>query len=139
LYHSDSLLGFIEGNADYEVPVFAYNTADALSAGGLLGFSDDNWRDGTQSFVFDFLSAFLRSIGYGFSITTIHEVGHHLGMSHPHDGYDDQVNIISVPPTSSIRLGRRRIEHGDRLPGLERRLQPIRSRQHEPVYDRGLH
>jgi hypothetical protein len=88
LYHNDQINQFIEGDADYEVPVFLYNTPDALSAGGLLGFADDNWRDGTQSFVFGFLAPSLRSLGYGFTSTTIHEVGHHLGMSHPHDGYD---------------------------------------------------
>lgn len=27
-------------------------------------------------------------MGYGFTTTTIHEFGHHIGMSHPHDGYD---------------------------------------------------
>jgi hypothetical protein len=88
LYHDDHLTEFIEGDPDYEVPVFLYNTTDALSAGGLLGFADDNWRDGTQSYVFGFLAPFLRTLGYGLTTTSIHEVGHHLGMSHPHDGFD---------------------------------------------------
>jgi hypothetical protein len=93
LYHNDHILQFVEGNQDYEVPVFLYNTPDALSAGGLLGFADDNWRDGTQSYVFGFLAPFLRAAGYGFTTTSIHEVGHHLGMSHPHDGYDSQQDV----------------------------------------------
>jgi hypothetical protein len=92
LYHGDHLLQFLEGNGEYEVPVFNYNTPSALS-GGLLGFADDNWRDGTQSFVFGFLSPAIRNAGYGFSTTTAHEVGHHLGMSHPHDGYDSELDI----------------------------------------------
>jgi hypothetical protein len=93
LYHSDHLLQYLEGDGDYEVPVFAYNTTDDLT-GGLLGFADDNWTDGTQSYVFAFLSPFLRNVaGYGFTTTTIHEVGHHLGMSHPHDGYDWELDI----------------------------------------------
>jgi hypothetical protein len=93
LYHSDLLNQFIEGDADYEVPVFNYYATVPKGVGGLLGFADDNWRDGTQSFVFGFLNAQLRAAGYGFTITTIHEVGHHLGMSHPHDGYDFEQNI----------------------------------------------
>jgi hypothetical protein len=93
LYHNDHLNEFIEGDRDYEVPVFLYNTPDALSAGGLLGFADDNWRDGTQSYVFGFLAPFLKAAGYGFTTTSIHEVGHHLGMSHPHDGYDSAQDI----------------------------------------------
>lgn len=96
LYHGDRLMQFLEGNGDYEVPVFNYNTPSALS-GGLLGFADDNWRDGTQSFVFGFLSPALRDAGYGFSTTTTHEVGHHLGMSHPHDGYDSELDIDYGP------------------------------------------
>jgi len=93
LYHNDHLTQFIEGDDDYEVPVFLYNATDQLSAGGLLGFADDNWRDGTQSFVFEFDAPFLRAAGYGFTTTSIHEVGHHLGMSHPHDGYDSQLKL----------------------------------------------
>jgi hypothetical protein len=90
LFHNDQINQFIDGDAEYEVPVFLYNTPNALSAGGLLGFADDNWRDGTQSYVFGFLAPLLRAAGYGFTSTTIHEVGHHLGISHPHDGYDTE-------------------------------------------------
>ena len=43
------------GRVDYELPNFNYATTDELSA-GLLGFADDNYRTGTQSFVFNFLS-----------------------------------------------------------------------------------
>jgi hypothetical protein len=80
------------GSADYVAPIFAFNTtADNLgSQYGLLGFADDNWVDGTQSYVFEFDTADYRSSGYGFSTTTIHEAGHHFGLSHPHDGYDSE-------------------------------------------------
>lgn len=78
---------------DYVVPVFAFNTTDANHATGLLGFADDNWTDGTQSYVFQFDTPFFRSLGYGFSNTTIHEVGHHIGLSHPHDGYDAELDL----------------------------------------------
>ncbi len=60
---------------------------------GLLGFADDNWIDGTPSYVFQFDSPYYRSIGYGFTQTTIHEGGHHFGLSHPHDGYDSEWDI----------------------------------------------
>lgn len=96
LYHDRQLLQFIEGDADYEVPVFGYFLPDEL-VGGLLGFADDNWRDGTQSYVFGFLSPGLMSLGYGFTSTLIHEVGHHLGMSHPHDGYDSETGTDYGP------------------------------------------
>ncbi len=56
LYHTDHLMQFLDGEPDYEVPVFDYSIPDALDTGGLLGFADDNWADGTQSFVFTFVS-----------------------------------------------------------------------------------
>jgi hypothetical protein len=96
LYHSDHLLQYLEGHGDYEIPIFNYNVTDQLTS-GLLGFANDNWSDGTQSYVFGFLSPFLRSLGYGFTVTTIHEVGHHVGMSHPHDGYDYEKDIDYGP------------------------------------------
>ena len=36
---------------------------------GLLGFADDNWVDGTQSFVFAFDADDYRDLGYGFTAT----------------------------------------------------------------------
>jgi hypothetical protein len=84
---------------DYVTGVHAFNTtaANLGSQFGLLGYADDNWVNGTQSYVFEFGSAEYRSFGYGFSSTTVHEVGHHLGMSHPHDGYDSEYGIDYGP------------------------------------------
>jgi hypothetical protein len=80
------------GPRDYVGEVFAYSTtADSLgSMFGLLGFADDNWVDGTQTYEFVFGSSAYRELGYGLSSTVIHEFGHHIGMSHPHDGYDSE-------------------------------------------------
>lgn len=77
---------------DYVAPVFSFNTTEAALGAqfGLLGFADDNWVDGTQSFVFAFGAQAYRDLGYGFTGTVIHEVGHHIGLSHPHDGYDSE-------------------------------------------------
>ncbi|HEY0285337.1 MAG TPA: hypothetical protein VGC23_08110, partial [Vicinamibacterales bacterium] len=80
---------------DYVGEIFAYNATDA-SMGvqfGLLGFADDNWVDGTQTFVFAFGADIYRDSGFGFTATVIHEVGHHIGMSHPHDGYDSELAL----------------------------------------------
>jgi hypothetical protein len=84
---------------DYVAGFFAYNTTDANLGyqAGLLGFADDNWIDGTPSYVFEFDSPGYRASGYGFTTTTIHEGGHHFGMSHPHDGYDYEYGIDYGP------------------------------------------
>jgi hypothetical protein len=83
------------GRVDYELPNFNYATTDDLTV-GLLGFADDNWRTGTQSFVFNFISPGIAE-NYGLTTTIIHEDGHHLGMSHPHDGYDSATGVDYEP------------------------------------------
>ena len=83
---------------DYVGEVFAYNTTgDVGDANGLLGVADDNWVDGTQKFIYAFDWADVRDAGYGFSTTTVHEFGHTLGMSHPHDGVDSLTNLDYGP------------------------------------------
>ncbi len=84
---------------NYVVPVFNFNTTEEGmgSEFGLLGFADDNWVDGTQTFVFAFGADAYRDLGFGFTGTIIHEVGHHIGMSHPHDGYDSELDLDYGP------------------------------------------
>jgi hypothetical protein len=84
---------------DYVAPVFALNTTEAALGEqfGLLGFADDNWVDGTQTFVFAFDAEAYREVGYGFTGTVIHEVGHHIGMAHPHDGFDPEDGVDFGP------------------------------------------
>ena len=97
LYFNDHLIQFLEGDAGYEVPIFAFNATDDLFT-CCLGYADDDWATGTQSFVFGFDSPSVRDVsGYGFTTTFIHETGHHLGMSHPHDGYDYEADIDFGP------------------------------------------
>jgi hypothetical protein len=87
LYHAFHRERFTDGGGQYEATVFHFAN-DFPAGGGLLGYSDDNWLDGTQSSVFAFVNPLVVELGYGLSTTDIHEVGHHAGMSHPHDGYD---------------------------------------------------
>jgi hypothetical protein len=68
------------GRVDYELPNFNYATTDDP---GLLGFADDNWRTGTQSFVFNFVYPTAVELGYGLTTTIIHEDGHPLGHEPP--------------------------------------------------------
>ena len=76
--------------ADTVIPVFTYHATDRMlgNQSGLLGYADDNWIDGTPSYMFLFHTALYRLFGFGISAVTVHEVGHHIGLSHPHDGYD---------------------------------------------------
>lgn len=74
----------------YEAPAFNYATDDEAP---FLGYSDDNWVDGTQSFVYAFISPSIVKRGYGLTTTQIHEYAHHFGMSHPHDGFDWETGV----------------------------------------------
>ncbi len=85
------------GPQDYVAAVFGFNGALKNLGGVPLGFADDNWRDGTQSYVFMFTGPEIRSAGYGFTTTAIHELGHHYGLSHPHDGYDSASGVDYGP------------------------------------------
>ncbi|MFC0626972.1 hypothetical protein [Kribbella deserti] len=76
-----------QGKVDYELPIFNYAVGPGVDVPA-LGFADDNYVDGTQSYVFNFISPDVVASGYGLTTTIIHEVGHHLGLSHPHDGWD---------------------------------------------------
>jgi hypothetical protein len=80
------------GADDHVEAVLAFDTNDPGLA-GLLGFADDDWTTGAPSHVFMFDGADAREAGFGFTATGIHEVGHHLGLSHPHDGYDAEMRI----------------------------------------------
>jgi hypothetical protein len=79
--------------------VFSYSTtAEAMGAElGLLGFADDNWVNGLPTHEFIFGSSAYREVGFGFTSTIVHEFGHHIGMSHPHDGYDSEFGFDYAP------------------------------------------
>ncbi len=83
------------GTGDHVEAIFAFNTNDP-GLDGLLGYADDDWATGTPSHVFMFDGADVREAGFGFTATGVHEVGHHLGMSHPHDGYDAEMGVDFV-------------------------------------------
>ena len=83
------------GTVDYELPIFNY--ASGTDDPTPLGFADDNYVDGTQTYVFNFVSPGIVDAGYGLSTTMIHEVGHHVSLSHPHDGYDSAQGVDYGP------------------------------------------
>ncbi|MFN2469912.1 MAG: ABC transporter substrate-binding protein, partial [Gaiellaceae bacterium] len=86
LYAALNRSTFVDGGGEYEA--LFQNYASEGTEATPLGFADDNWIDGTQSFVFNFVDPGIVQAGYGLTTTQIHEGGHHWGMSHPHDGWD---------------------------------------------------
>lgn len=85
-----------QGKVDYEIPLFNYAVGEGVDVPA-LGFADDDYVTGDQTYVFSFISPDVVESGYGLTTTQIHEVGHHLGMSHPHDGYDSASGVDYAP------------------------------------------
>ena len=78
---------------DYVGKVASFNSPASAQL-GVAGLADDNWTDGTQWFMYAFSDAEYRKLGYGLTSITLHEFGHHLGLSHPHDGYDPELSEL---------------------------------------------
>jgi hypothetical protein len=74
---------------DYVGRVVSFNTAQESTV-GFVGLSDSNWIDGAQGLNYVFVGPGRRSQGYGVTNMAVHEFGHHIGLSHPHDGYDSE-------------------------------------------------
>jgi hypothetical protein len=89
LTNLDNLISF--DKKMYELPIASYVVSDDVPA-PFLGVADDDYRTGAQSFVYGIVTPELNQF-YGLTTTLIHEVGHHLALSHPHDGYDFENNI----------------------------------------------
>ena len=92
LYGADNLGGLLDDEQaarEYEAVLlnWAVKTVRGADLAPVLGFADDNYRDGTQSFIYSFISPDIAQ-NYGLTTTEIHEFGHHLNLSHPFDGFD---------------------------------------------------
>ena len=108
--HAQSRLGeVLEGDAAYEIPIFAYSLPAEVPL-PLLGVAEDDFK-GTQSVIQSMTQPFFpgdpNPYVYGLTDTTIHEVGHHIGLSHPHDGYDFEYRLDygAVGPFNFVWLG----------------------------------
>lgn len=77
----------------YNLPTYLFNDSDPETPNfGLLGQAVNDGVTGTQTMTLNFLTPDLNAAGYGFTDTAVHEGGHHLSQSHPHDGYDSERN-----------------------------------------------
>jgi len=109
LYLHDHELQYLDGDADYEVPVFSFFVPEDLAV-SFIGMADDNHIDGKQSsFTYIVRTPSLRTF-LGTTNSAIHEIGHHLGMSHPHDGFDyedfpSRIILEPVPDSYFIWAG----------------------------------
>ncbi|MHA0035985.1 hypothetical protein [Deinococcus sp. PESE-13] len=92
----------------YQLTNYLFNDTNAKTPNqGLLGQAISDGVTGTQTMTLDFLTPALNKAGYGFTDTAVHESGHHLSQSHPHDGYDSERYEDFGPsgPTNFVNVG----------------------------------
>jgi hypothetical protein len=88
VFQSRDVAQFADGGGEYEAVGLSFAMGgDLTELQTFLGYADDNWLDGTQSFTYNLVGPNVEGL-YGLTTTEIHEFGHHWGMSHPHDGFD---------------------------------------------------
>lgn len=82
------------------IPVAGYTVpSDAIpGAFNFQGVTDDDWSTGKPSYIYEFDTPIARvPFGVAYTHLTTHEVGHFVGLSHPHDAYDPTTAFDYVP------------------------------------------
>jgi hypothetical protein len=91
-YFDDHKYLYLERDRDYELPVYSLALSDPTPDQGypFIGFAPAMNADmPVPHAAFNlFWPDALTESGRGQTLTVVHEVGHHLGLSHPHDGFD---------------------------------------------------
>jgi hypothetical protein len=90
-FHDNYGAYFPQPGPNAVIPVVGYTVADNPAPRvGFQGETEDDWQTGTPSLIDEFDTAQVRTGPYGESYTdlTMHEAGHFVGLSHPHDGLD---------------------------------------------------
>lgn len=100
----DNQFKLVGDDADHHVPTLLFDTDD-IPAGSLAGLAAENLYDFeySQFMVLAFMDPLLwQDFGLGPAALLAHEAGHHLGLSHPHDGVDIDDGVIrSIVPTGA--------------------------------------
>jgi hypothetical protein len=100
VYFGDHLNQYLDG-VRYEVPVAVFDVPDSrLNPNGIRGLASSK-PPNIQSWTYAWLTDSERSFGYDDTATVLHEVGHHLGLSHVHDGFD-----VGLDQDVSVAMGR---------------------------------
>jgi hypothetical protein len=100
LYLTDHWLQFANPDNDHSIPTLVFEVPDEEAAEQFIAMAGRSFVDGSQSHVVSYWTPRLDEAGIGQTDTLVHEVGHHLGLSHPHDGIDTDLD----PETGLINV-----------------------------------
>ena len=113
---------FLDGTR-YEVPIMLFSTGRNRWAGiSFDGFSSDRPFTGIQQWVYAWDNPATREQFYPATSIVLHEIGHHLGLSHVHDGLDaatgaplhatDELGIMHLGDESATVMSYLPLRHG---------------------------
>ncbi len=88
VYLTSRLNQFVWTPAEHSVPVLLYEVPDEETHPVVIGIAEPDYRNGDQFNIAMFRSPSLTAAGYGQTDVLVHELGHHVGLAHPHDGLD---------------------------------------------------
>ncbi len=145
-YFTDHLFQFIDGAPDYELPIFQFNVSPPLNSPFFAGLAASNYMlpkfnptelpNTRQTFIFTSTTPlFNADFGHGHLLQ--HEVGHHLGFSHPFQGYRCLTETCGtgefVPfggnASTFFSFAGQYLDRRDVVRASQQRLQPLRARQ----------
>jgi len=94
-YFKNHVNQYWEGGPNHEIPIFLFNTTNADDNAVLVGLATS--EAGRQSVILDLTSSDIREF-QGTSYIAAHEIGHYLGLNHPHDnGVDWEAGTVLNP------------------------------------------
>jgi hypothetical protein len=108
-----------------QIPIAGFTvTDDPIATLGFYGYTDDDWSTGAPSYIYELDTPSERApggVGLAYTALTIHEGGHFMGLSHPHDGYDSNTGNDFNPTgaTDVAWLGDESASAMGYLPGVE--------------------
>jgi hypothetical protein len=96
VYFGDHRNQYLDG-VRYEAPIAVFDVpASRVVPGSIVGLASVS-PPNVQLWSYGWLSDYGRSFGYEDTSLVTHEVGHHLGLSHVHDGFDAGLDFDFVP------------------------------------------
>lgn len=96
LYLTDQWARYTGVESDHSIPTLVFEVSEDEAAQDFIAVADRDHTDGTQSHIVSYATPRLTDAGLGQTDTLVHEIGHHLGLPHPHDGLDHEAGVHYV-------------------------------------------
>lgn len=89
----DHLPQFTRTDSEHSIPTLLFEVPDEEANCCVRALAEPNFKTGDQFDIVSFQTPRAEAAGFGQTDTMVHEVGHHVGLSHVHDGIDFERGI----------------------------------------------